>query len=256
MLRGILLRESTAWLQGWFTLGLLRMLGETKHVPQILLQTACSYLILLAITRLLGKKQMGQLTFFHYVTGITIGSVAASVSVDDQISVWEGLASMGLWGVLVMLTSIVSMRSRPMRHLLDGQPTVLIESGKILDRNLAALRMNLEDLTSLLRAQGAFNLKDVEFALLEPTGNLSVLLKSQYQPLTPHDLHVPTKYHGLSHALVMDGEVQERNLERVGLTREWLLSELRKQGVSSPQEVMFSELDTQGDLYVNKKSVH
>jgi uncharacterized membrane protein YcaP (DUF421 family) len=255
-LRGNVLTWKRSMTTRWFALRFLRILGETQHVPQILVQTACSYLILLAITRMLGKKQLGQLTFFHYVTGITIGSVAASVSVDDQISVWEGLACMGLWGVLVMLTSIASVKSRRMRHVLDGIPTVLVENGKILDRNLAALRMNLEDLTSLLRGQGAFNMKDVEFASLEPTGNLSVLLKSQFQPLTPHDVQIPTKYHGLPHALVMDGEVQERTLERLGLTREWLLSELRKQGIESPREVMLSELDTQGDLYVDKKSVH
>lgn len=230
----------------------MSLLGRTENVPSVLLQTAFAYLALLICARLLGKKQVGQLTFFHYVTGISLGSVAATTAVSRQVSIWEGLSALGLWTVLTWITSWVSMKSMNVRKVLEDEPSTLIRNGKIVESEMYRSQMTLEDLKAMLRAKGAFQLADVEFAVLETTGDLSVLKKTQQQPVTAHDLGIPTTYMGLATSLVSDGKILRRSLERLHLSEEWLMGELQRQGVEDVDQVVYAELDTQGRLYVDR----
>ena len=121
-----------------------------------------------------------------------------------------------------------------------------------MEKNLKKMRYTLDDLLIQLRHRGIFDLKEVEFALLETTGQLSVLKKSQYAPVTPHDLKIPTKYKGLSTELIYDGKVIDINLKRFNLDRAWLEQQLKAQGIQSPREVFLALLNTEGELYVNR----
>jgi uncharacterized membrane protein YcaP (DUF421 family) len=226
---------------------------DIKVILEVFLQTFLAFFAILVFTRLLNKQQMAQLTFYDYVNGITFGSIAAALATDVQQRTWQHLLGLTLFAALTYLMSYLSLKSRPLRKLLEGEPTILIHNGKILEQNMAELRYNLDDLTSQLREKDCFSIADVEFAIAEPNGSLSVLLKTQKQPVTPVDLNIPTSYSGISTELIMDGKIIYPNLEQHNLDIKWLENELNKQGIYSVSEVVFACLDTAGNLYIDKK---
>lgn len=220
---------------------------------QVVLRTILAFFTILFISRILEKDQLRELTFYEYVTGITIGSLAAGLAILIGTSPWAILLALFIFGALTYLLGFVSLKSRAARKLLDGEPTIVVQNGKIMEKNMGRIRYNLDDLLAQLREKGVFNISDVEFAVLEPHGKLSVLLKSQKQSVTREDLQVPGKYAGISSELIMDGEIIYQNLQQNNLDEAWLINELRKQEIHSPQEVTLASLDTQGNLYVDKK---
>lgn len=223
------------------------------EILEVAMRTIGSFVAILVLTRILNKEQVGQLTYYEYVTGITIGSMAATVAIDTEVKFLPDVLGLILWVFLTFLAGYVSLVSRPARKLLEGEPTVLVHNGKILERNMAKLRYNLDDLLIQLRNKNAFNIADVEFAILEPNGQLSVLLKSQKRPLTPEDLQIPTKYEGVPTEIIEDGEIIYANLQQVHLDENWLTNELHKQGIYDVHEVEYASLDNFGNLYIDKR---
>lgn len=223
---------------------------------EVMLRTLGAFFAILVLTRILNKEQIGQLTYYEYVTGITIGSMAATVAIDTEVKFLPDVLGLILWVVLTYLAGYASLISRPARKILEGEPTVLVHNGKILERNMAKLRYNMDDLLIQLRNKNTFNIADVEFAILEPNGQLSVLLKSQKRPLTPQDLQIPTKYEGVPSELIEDGKVIHANLQQVNVDEQWLLNELRKQGIKDIREVEYASLDNEGNLFVDKRQDH
>lgn len=211
-----------------------------------------AFFTLLIFARLLGKQQVSELTFFDYILGITIGSIAATLTTDLSSRAWPHWVGLATWTAAVWFLQWVSLRSRAVAKYINGEPVILIMNGQIMEKNLKKMRYTLDDLLIQLRHRGIFDLKEVEFALLETTGQLSVLKKSQYAPVTPHDLKIPTKYKGLSTELIYDGKVIDINLKRFNLDRAWLEQQLKAQGIQSPREVFLTLLNTEGELYVNR----
>ncbi|MBC7324230.1 MAG: DUF421 domain-containing protein, partial [Moorella sp. (in: Bacteria)] len=137
--------------------------------------------------------------------------------------------------------------------LISGEPTVVVHNGKILEGNMKKMRYNLDELAMQLRQKNVFDIADVEYAILEPDGDLSILLKSQKRPLTPADLRLPTRYEGVPTELVMDGEILFQNLEQNKLDEKWLIQQLQAQGVHDISQVDYAVLRSNGSLYVNLK---
>lgn len=219
----------------------------------ILIRTIIAIVSLFILGRTLGKKQIAQLSFFDYILGITIGSIAAQMSIDTDIPMTNGLGSLILWSLVSLLISYVSLKSMRARRFLEGVPTVIIKNGEIIKENLKKERYHINELLEDLREKGVFNIADVEFAILETDGALSVLKKSQTQPITPRDIGIDTKYQGLSANLIIDGEIMYKHLQTVGLNEEWLSDELNKRGIDSFKDVLLASLDTDGNLYVDLK---
>jgi uncharacterized membrane protein YcaP (DUF421 family) len=217
----------------------------------VIVRSVVTFLSLLVFCRLLGKTQVAQLTFFEYVTGITIGSIAGELTTDLGVRPWPMFAGLAAWAGLTLATQYAALKSRWVSKMLDGEPVIVVQNGQVLEANLRATRLRLDDLLTLLRTKGVFTLREVEFALLEPTGELSVLKRSQYLPATPSDLQIPTDYQGLSIELVVDGQVQEQNLSRLGLNADWLRQQLLEQKHVRLEETFFVSLDTSGHLYVD-----
>jgi uncharacterized membrane protein YcaP (DUF421 family) len=220
----------------------------------IALRCIFSYFALLFLTRLMGRKQVSQLTFFDYVTGITIGSIAASISGDVSIKFWEGILAIAIWGGLTILTGYIDIKSIKARKIIDGEPVLLIKNGKIQGEKLRKSQLNMDDFLMLLREQQVFDITEVEFAIFETNGNLSVLKKSQYGTLSPKDMNLQTNYKGIMTDLIIDGNVIGKNLSEVKLNMEWLSSELAKQNIKNPKEVLFAGLQTDGQLYIATRS--
>jgi uncharacterized membrane protein YcaP (DUF421 family) len=173
----------------------------------IIIKTTVAYIFVLILARLMGKKLISQMTFFNFITGITLGTLMASLIIGTNYT-WVHVATALLTlAALTVLSGFITLKSSRFQKLLNSEPVTLIAGGKILRENLQRNRVTLSQLQMLLREKNAFNIADVEFALMEPDGKLSVLLKSQKQPLTPAELQIATPYQGLTADLIIDGQL-------------------------------------------------
>lgn len=220
-----------------------------NEVTITLVRAVVTFSTLFILSRIMGKTQIGHLTFFEYVTGITIGSIAGALSVDLNVRPWPMFVSMLAWFALTLLTQWAGIKNRWVSRLLTGQPVVVVQNGQILEGALRSLRMNYDDLDLLLRTKNVFDVTTVEFALMEPNGELSVLKRSQHEPVTPADLGLSTDYKGLGVELIVDGEVMDQNLRTLKLNHGWLYARLRERGLDSPKQVFLAIIDTSGQIY-------
>jgi uncharacterized membrane protein YcaP (DUF421 family) len=216
-----------------------------------MIRSFVSFFALLILVRLMGKQQVAELNFFDYVVGITIGSIASTLSVQVNQNTTATLVGMGIWTILPILLAYLSLHNIWVRKVFEGEATVVVENGKILEKHLGKLRLTTDDLISQLRSQGVFNVADVEFALFETNGSLSVQKKSQKQPLTPSDLNLPTQYEGLPTNLIEDGIILVDALRSLNLSKAWLHHQLKKQNIQEVSQVSLAQLDTKGNLYVD-----
>lgn len=152
-----------------------------------------AFIVLLVLTRLVGRQSFSQLTFFDFVTATAIGGMGALLATNLSVNIWGIFAALLTFMVLLILNGYLSLESRPLRKLLRGEPVMVVHNGKILEGNMALMRYSVDDLQTQLRERGYFNIADVEFAVLETDGQLSVLSKSQKRPVTPKDINIPTQ---------------------------------------------------------------
>ena len=225
---------------------------DSYSFGEMLIRTTVTFTTLLFFARILGKEQLSQLTFFNYVTGITIGSIAGELVSHDDTHFLNGITSLIWWTCLTLLVSFISMKSRKAKELLDDKPMIVIKEGKILEKELKKSRLPVGDLTMLLRLQGVFSLKDVHFAVLETNGELSIFKKVSQQGATKQDvkaqIDIP-KY--MPTTIIEDGKILTGNLPGLNINEEWIMKQLKKHGVNSAQQVFYAEIDTDGSVYMD-----
>jgi len=210
-----------------------------------------SFVILFTLARLLGKKQISHLTFFDYVVGIAIGTMASSIAIDKSLSFGHGVTALVIYTVLSLLIGFGAVKSFKFREIVESSPVILVKDGKVMEKTLLKQRMTFDDLLNGLRVKGAFNLSEVELAMMETNGDISVLKKPQYQALTPNDIGLEVEEdHGPSLAII-DGEVLEHHLQYLGYTKEWLLEEIKKQGANELEDVFLAQINSDGSLFVD-----
>lgn len=217
---------------------------------EVTLRTLMVMAALFIVTKILGKRQVNQLSLFEYLTGITIGSIAATTSMDLRSDWYFGLVALGVWGGVVLITEIISMKSKKARDFFEGKGTVLIKGGKILEENLKKERMNVDELMEQLRANKIFKIADVEFAVMESSGKINTLLTAENQPLTPKHLGVKVAPEQEPQLVISDGVILDEPLATIGRSREWLNTELEKLGIAV-ENVFIGQVDTYGELYVD-----
>lgn len=207
------------------------------------------YVFLLIVMRVAGKRELGQVSPFDFVVAVLIGELAAIPLQGHQIPILKGFIPIATIIAAQLATAYLSLRSNWFRALISGRPTVLISGGVLDVSALRRHRFNINDLMSKLRQQGVFNLSDVEAAVLEDTGHLSVILKSQRRPVIPADLNLATGYEGMPFTLILDGVVDYHALEAAKLDYTWLQKELQRRGFATPREVLLATLETSGAVY-------
>nr|WP_238457197.1 DUF421 domain-containing protein [Litchfieldia salsa] len=217
---------------------------------EVTIRSVCIIIGLFVITKLLGKKQLSKLSFFEYVAGITIGDIAGTLSMDAELQLSSGIISILIWSLVPFIISFFSIRSKKFQEFIEGKPTVFIKEGKVMEGNLRKEKFTAEELLSQLRKSRVFQLSDIEYALLEPCGNLSYLLKREKQPLTYGDLHQYVPSFREPKSVVIDGEIMDEPLISIGLNRGWLLEELEKKGLSS-KEVFLAQIDSNGEMKID-----
>lgn len=213
-------------------------------------QTALVFLSLLLLARGLGKTQVGQLTFYEYICGITIGSIGANIVAAKPEDVWTLFYDLALFCGLTYLAARATLINRPLRKLIEGSPTIVIENGRIMKENMKMERLDVDELMGQLREQGIFDVGEVQFAVLETSGHLSVLQKAAYRQVTGQDLNIRQEDARLPVELIVDGEIVAEHLPRAGVSREWLLNELALRGIADADRVIYAGFDTQGTFQV------
>jgi len=217
---------------------------------QAVLYSVMVFVLLLLFTRLIGKKFLAQMTFFDFVTGITIGTITGAF-VTVEVRGFHVLISPLTLTLLVVMTGFLTLKSVPARKLLEGEPLVMVQNGKIYEKNMQKVRYNVDDLMMQLREKGVFDLSEVEFAILETHGQLSVLKKTQDLPVTPKDLGLETQYKGAASEIIRDGRIVEQNLKQNNLTHEWLYNQLAARSIGRIEDVFYATLATDGTLFVD-----
>jgi uncharacterized membrane protein YcaP (DUF421 family) len=207
------------------------------------------YPLTVLLLRFIGRGLQFHSRPYDVAVQILLGSAAAELIFFVDIPVWKAFVSLGVLALVHTAVTLVSLWN-PAKNFLEGQPRVLMENGRILRANLILHQISVEELMSSLREKGYPDPADVEFAILEPSGRLSVIPRSQARPVTPRDLHLDTAYEGVSSTLIADGTVFRQNLKKCGLSEDWLHAELRSRGITELGEVLFASLDTVGQLFV------
>lgn len=224
------------------------------NVWEMLLRTTLSFFALLILARILGKKQLGQLTFFHYITGITFGSIASEIASQEETPFLDGLISLIWWTILTLLMSVITIKSKKARVLIDDKPTIVMQNGLVLEAGLKKSRLHLDELAMMLREQSIFSFTEVDYAILETNGSLSVLKKVPHTEATKQDVKAdltPPTY--LPTEVISDGQLILENILELDLTEDWVTKKLRKQNIDNIEDVFFAQVQGNGSLYVSLK---
>lgn len=220
----------------------------------IILKTTLSFFILLILTRFLGKKQMSQMTFFNYVTGITLGSLAANIISNGDNSIMEEILGLIWWCGLTASIGFLTLKSAKLRILFEGQPVILIKNGIFQIESMKNTKINIEDILIMLREQNIFSIIEVDYAILEPSGELSVLKKHNFLNPTNDDMKIPTyPSNNLPCGVIMDSNIVYKNLKELELSVDWLEKEMKNQNISSIEEIFYAEVQDNGSLYIIKR---
>ncbi len=219
-----------------------------------LIRTLVLFLVVIVAIRIMGKRQVGKLQPYELVIIVLIAELASIPMENIGIPLLSGVIPILTLLFIEVAISYFSLKSERMRGLVCGTPSVLIQNGKIIEEEMSRLRYNINDLLEQLRTKNFPNVVDIEFAIMETSGEISVIPKSQKRPLNPADLNIPTKYEGIPMTLIIDGYVFEKNLSKVNLTKDWLKGELGKFGIQDVKQVLLASLDTEGNLFYQLKS--
>ncbi|MBL5769174.1 hypothetical protein B5V88_15735 [Heyndrickxia sporothermodurans] len=217
---------------------------------EVILRSIITLIVLFFLTKMLGRKQISQLSLFEYIIGIVVGGIAAEISTGVGQNFLNGMYSLLIWALIPVLLTYLSLKSKKVRDFLDGAPVVVIKDGKIQEDSLMKEKHTVDDLASLLRKKNAFNIADVEFAVLEPSGELNVLLKKEKQPITPKDVQLQVAPEKEPKTVISEGMILDEALGFTGYNRSWLKAELEKLNVAL-DNVFLGQVDAYGKLTVD-----
>ncbi len=207
------------------------------EVLKVIFASLFSAAILFLIAKLIGHKQVAQLEFFDYITGITIGSIAAELATTLDDPLWKPTIAMIVFGFVTVALSIVTRKFPRSRKFVNGTPTIVMNDGKLYRDNMKKAKLELSEFLLLCRQAGYFNLNDIQTAIFEYNGMLSILPVSTKRPLNPEDMKLIKKPEHIGTEIIMDGRIMDDNLKRKGLNDEWLQKEIKKQGYKSAKEI-------------------
>lgn len=221
----------------------------------ICFRTILVLIILFFITKMMGKKQISELNFFDYVVGITIGSIAADISLDIEKDMLAGIAALFIYGFISYIISFVSIKSILARRFFIGVPTVLVEKGKIIESGLKKSKIDVNDLLMEARENGYFNLDEIDYALMEVNGNISFLPKEKEKPVTKKDIKIKCSNEGLTVNAIIDSKYMANNMKAINKDKEWLDHELKVNGYDNYDNILLATIDNNYKVTIYEKNV-
>lgn len=219
----------------------------------VLIRTIILYIVVITSMRLMGKKQIGQLEPFELAIAIMISELASLPMQDTKIPITHGIIPIITLLTLQTIVSALELKNEKLRLLFSGKPSVVINAGQINIKELEKERFNLNDLMEELRLQGYYNLQDIEYAILETSGQLSVIPKTELSPATKTDLNLKPQQDILPVTLILDGRINCDNLKIINKDKHWLKQQLRKNNITSHENVLIAMIDSKGQFYHQPK---
>jgi len=216
----------------------------------ILVRSVSLFFLVLLVTRILGKVSLSKITPVKFISYTVIAIIASLLSVNLITNLAFGFIALGVWVLLTIFLDYLSVKSKWIHDLVNGKETVLIKHGKIMEENLLKARLTGEELLRELRSKNTFNLADVEFAVMEASGEVNVLLKAERKPITSHDLNQKVAPSSEPQTVILDGNMLDEPLSNMGLNRGWLNTQLEGMGIAQ-ENVFLCQVDSSGDLYVD-----
>jgi uncharacterized membrane protein YcaP (DUF421 family) len=220
---------------------------------EILVELIIGYFALFITVKCLGKTQISQITPFDFISALVLGDLVSNPVFQEDISIVKILFAIAVWGSLIYLTDMASQKSRKLRRLFEGKPSIIINHGKIDMNEMKKNRLDIDQLQQLLRSKDIFSLQDVTYAIYENNGELNILQKPELEIPTYKDLKIPTeKEKKIPVTIISDGKVLFDNLHQAGLNENWLQKELKKKGIKQPKEICYAEWQSGQPLYCQK----
>lgn len=224
------------------------------EIVKVILTALLSVVALFIITKIMGHKQVAQLDFFDYVSGITIGSIGAELATELE-EPYKPLIALCVWGGASLILNLIAHKLPKTRKYINGTPTILMNEGKLYRKNLKKAKLDLSEFMLLCREQGYFDLDEIQTAIFEHNGKISILPKADNRPATPEDLKITAKTTHIGVEVIMDGSVMGENLTRMGRDTNWLEKQLKAQGYKSVKDVFLGIYRSEEDkltLYKNE----
>jgi uncharacterized membrane protein YcaP (DUF421 family) len=218
-------------------------------------------LLFLVMTLITGRRKIGEIPVFDFLVVITLASVVGADIADPEIKHLPTAYAVILIILMQYIYGALIVKNRKLGKLLTYEPVVENENGQFVKSSLRRLKYSVDTILTMLREKDVFDLNEVEFAVIESTGQISVLKKSQYQPITAKEIKLNTEYKGLSIPLIVEGNVYEENLSKLNLSKDWLVTKLKEKNINSVDSVFFAAINTDGQLYIsqgleNTKDIH
>ncbi len=229
-------------------------MGDFMDYLNVILTTLLSVVVLFIITRILGYRQLSELSLFDYINGITIGSIAAELAIAQKDEILLRLISMIIYGIFALLISYTTDKSILMRKFVTGKPIVLMDRGKLIYKNFKKARLDINEFLMKCRNNGYFDLTELDTAIMEPNGRVSFIPTSQNKPVTCSDIKAQPKQSTLLVDLVLDGKIIDDGLSAIGKDKNWLLKKLRSQGNDDISNIFLVTCDKNLQLSIFEKS--
>lgn len=226
-----------------------------QEMMLVTMRSIISLTVLFAITKLLGKKQVSQLSLFDYVIGISIGNFAAEMTINIQTQFANGVAAIITFGLIAYLVSITTLKSIKIRRFFMGTPTPIIQKGQILEQNLKKVKFDINDLLEECRSKGYFDISEIEYALVESKGTLSILPKGEYLPITIKDMKLKPQKQSLVANIIIDSKVMINNLKNMNKDEKWLDQQLKEKGYKNKEKILLATLDINEKLTIFEKNI-
>ena len=219
-----------------------------NELLDVTIRALSSLVTLFLVTKMLGKKQVSQLSLFDYVIGISIGNFAAEMTINLETNELNGIWAVILFGIFAYLISILTMKSIILRRFFMGTPTMIIKNGKILEKNLKKVKFDINDMLEEIREEGYFDISQIEYAIMEANGKFSILPKSSYRPLTPNDINITVSQEGMCANVIIDGKIMKNNLKSINKDEEWLLKQLKLKKDDDISKILLATIDNKGNI--------
>lgn len=226
--------------------------GGIELYETIFFEIVGGYIILFLVVRLLGKSQISQISPFDFISALVLGELVGNAIYDKETGFGIVVFAIVIWGILIYITEFLTQKSRRLRYLLEGRASIIIHKGKLEWKQMKRNHLDIDQLQQLLRDKGVFSLQEVEFAILENNGSISVLRKTEADQPTLKDLKIDGENRVFPYTIVSDGVVLNQNLQAAGLDEEWLYQELKQKGVYSPGDISYAEYAPGKELFIQK----
>ena len=229
-----------------------------KYMNELLLITlkgTVAVIYIFFVIKILGKKQISELNIFDYIIGLTLGNVAAEMTVNEEITIINGILAMSVYGIFSLLVTFLTSKSIIARRFITGAPVVIISDGKISREQLKKCKIDINDLLQDARESGYFDISEINYAIMEASGKISFLPKSKYHPVTPSDMNLKVDRNSLCANLVLDGNIMENNLKEIGHDKSWLIKRLKKEGYEDIDKLLLVTCDSKEKLNIYLKEI-